>query len=244
MSLAHALLAAGIVLVGSTVQRALGIGLGLVSVPVLAVIVPERMPQTLLLLAMPLLIGLAWHERASLRIGSLGWVLAGGVVGAWVGGPLVAGLGTRSLQAVFGGATLLAVAMLSIPRWQVPVTPATQLLAGTTSGVMSTVAAMAGPPLALLYSSLDPGRLRATLSMVFLVGNVVGIASLGWAGRIQGADLALSGALLLPLGLGYAGGARLAGRIPAGKVRPAVVGLAGVGGVVLVTWAVLGVTPP
>ena len=242
MSVAQAVLTAGVVLLGATVQRALGLGLGLVTVPVLAVIVPERMPQVMLIVALPLLIGLTWHERASLRLQPLRWVLAGRIIGAWAGGPIVAALSTRALQAVFGAATLTAVAMLSIPRWTVPITPATQLTAGTASGLMGTVSAMAGPPLALLYASLDAARLRATLSALFLVGNVVGIASLAWSGRVRLDDLILSGALLVPMALGYAFGARLVGRIPAARVRPAVIGLAGVGGIVLLTWAVLGVT--
>ena len=236
-------LAAAVVLLGATVQRAIGLGLGLVTVPVLALLVPERMPQTLLLLALPLLAGLAWHERSALRSGGIGWVLVGRVAGAWAGGPMIAGLGPRALQAVFGTATLVAVALLSIPRVTVPLTRTTQLAAGTASGVMGTVSAMAGPPLALLYADLDAARLRATVSLIFLVGNVVGIVSLGVSGRLTLADFALAGGLLLPLAIGYGIGARLAGRLPPGTVRPIVIGLAGFGAVVLLTRAALGVAP-
>ena len=83
-------LAWGLTFAGSAVHGTIGMGIALVSVPILALVDPSLVPVPQMLLALVLNSFLFWKERGALDTAGLGWVIAGRVPGAVLGAWLVA----------------------------------------------------------------------------------------------------------------------------------------------------------
>ena len=56
--------------------------------------------------------------------------------------------------------------------------PPALLIGGVLAGVMGTIAAVGGPPLALLYQHAPGAQVRGTLSGLFFLGTIVSLAAL------------------------------------------------------------------
>lgn len=210
------------VFAGSLVQGVTGFGMGLVAVPVLAFVMPEHLPQVLLVLMIPATL---WHvvrERASLQIRSVAWIASGRVLGTVPGVLLVQGLTETSLQVTFAVITIVAVLTMAISELRVPINPHTQVTSGVVSGVMATSASIGGPPLVLLYAHRPGPELRAMIGGVVFLGNFVSLAGLGIVGRLAWVDLLLALGLLLPMYGGLYVSRRLADRVDEGPFRSVV----------------------
>jgi uncharacterized protein len=232
------LVVAGTVFLGACVQGTLGFGMHLLALPVLALHAPDRLPQVLLLMAGPAVLWMAIKERASLEWRGLGWLLAGRVVGTVVALGILAWLPTRSLQLVFGTVTLTAAAVLALRRTGLAITPTSQTVAGGFSGLMATTAGLGGPALALLYAGRPGTVLRANVSAVFVVGNVLSLLAVAAIGRFGVEDLLLTGVLLAPMVLGLTVGRLLLARLVADAIlRNLVIGVSAVSATVVLVQA-------
>ena len=67
----------------------------------------------------------------------------------------------------------------------------------TLSGLMGTITSVGAPPMAILYQGQRPEKIRPTLNALFFAGCVIGLVSLGLAGRLMMEHLVLS-AIILP----------------------------------------------
>ena len=189
-------LAWGLTFVGAAVHGTIGMGIALVSVPILAIVDPALVPVPQMLLALVLNGFVFWRDRGALDKAGLGWVIAGrvpGAIRAW----LVAVLGARLLSITVAATILAAVALLA-SGLTIARTPAAGFLAGVGSGVGNHVAGMGGPALALVYHRSAGPTLRSTISVVFIVGNVINLVARAVAHQIVLADLTLAALLLLP----------------------------------------------
>ena len=75
--------------------------------------------------------------------------------------------------------------------------------AGAASGFMATAAGLGGPPVALVYQRAPGLRLRGTLAAYFIVGTVISLVALAWAGRFGAEEMRLSVFLIPGTVLGY-----------------------------------------
>ena len=128
---------------------------------------------------------------------------------------------------------LLAV-VISVSGLHVEPRPATLLAGGALSGLMGTIAAVGGPPIALLYQHASGARVRGTLSSVFLMGTVLSLAALMLVGRFGRDELLLSLALLPGAAIGFLVSRRIASRLDRGYTRRAVLAVASVAGLIVV----------
>lgn len=208
-------------LVGATIQGSIGFGMNLVTVPALALVLPEALPVAVIMLGLPISISMLRHEHHAADRAGIAWILTGRLPGSLLGAWIVATVSTSTLQGLVGIVVLLMV-MASVAMPPLPVRRDTQLVAGMVSGVTSTAAGIGGPPLALLYQHHSGAAMRSTLAAAFLVGLVMSIAALALA-REVGTDQLLFGLALAPLVVaGSIAGRRLHAWLDSGWLRPGV----------------------
>jgi uncharacterized membrane protein YfcA len=213
-----AVVALVIVFVGSATQASIGVGLGLLAAPTLALIDPGFIPGALTVSVVPLTVGMAAREFDHVDRGifraAIGR-LAGVVAGAWVASQ--AGQGV--IAAVIGFSVLLAV-IGSATGIHFQPSRRNLMIAGTAAGFTGTVAGIGGPPMAVTYQHSDPRTLRATLAAFNTIGSMFTIPSLAIAGVIGRRELQLAALLIPGVVLGLWFGRIGIARLPTDRVRP------------------------
>ena len=223
-----------------------GFGLALISTPILLFVYE---PRTVVVLTAIFSIFIntavvwdSWHEaRKRLALTLLIPALVGVVVGVEVLrviDPIYVRLG---VGAVVVFSALLLVRDVRLPgadtRWGT-------LVAGSTSGMLSTSTGLAGPPVVLLLASrgLPKHEFRGTSALYFLPMSVAGIALLAFRGLVEGGEVPL-GLLLVPAAIaGKAVGTALLKRVSERTFRAVTLGLViltGTLGVATAAWALL-----
>lgn len=223
---------------GAIVQGLLAFGYALVVVPALLLVAPSAVPVTPLVVALPMVMLLAYRERAGLDRAGFARLTAGRVPGTALGAAVLSLVATDVVAVIVGVILLLAVAASAAAR-DVPTTPRAEVAAGFASGVAGTVGSIGGPALALAYQDRSGPVLRATISLAFAVGVVVSLAAIAVVGEIRSDPVRL-GLLMIPATLlGLEVGRRLAGRIEGRWLRPAILTFAALGGAVAVARGLL-----
>ncbi|MEZ4254216.1 MAG: sulfite exporter TauE/SafE family protein [Polyangiales bacterium] len=227
MTLAIALVAT---FAAACAQGVVGFGFAVLSVPVLALVDTRLVPMPQLLITLPMTVMLFARERGAIDRRGLTWLLAGRVPGAALGALLLAVSTPRTLNLWIAFAVLGAVALLASGR-SLKRTHATEFVVGVVSGVMAFVAAIGGPPLALLYRDAKGPTLRATLSAVFALGSLITIIARLLAGQLTWLDVEIALWLLPALVLGVWVSRFLVAHVEGDTLRRAVLGLAAFAGV-------------
>src|SRR3990172_2906243 len=73
------------VLLGAIVQGSIGFGINVLAAPFVAIVAPEALPATLVLLAFPLAVAISAREHHSIDRRALRWMLAGALPGTSLG---------------------------------------------------------------------------------------------------------------------------------------------------------------
>ena len=68
--------------------------------------------------------------------------------------------------------------------WVIKRNKTNSFIAGTFSGIFGMIAAIGGPPVALLYRDTDPDEFRPSLNSVFIIGIIITLSLLAFTGRI------------------------------------------------------------
>jgi uncharacterized membrane protein YfcA len=189
-------IALGLTVVGSAVQGNVGIGLAVISAPILLLVNPAFVPAPVVLAAMLLVVLMALREWRDVIVADIGLAVVGRTIGTLPAAYAIRAFPRTAYELLFAALVLLGV-VLSALGWHVIATRRNVVLASIISGFMSTVSAVGGPPLALLYQNEAGPRIRATISAVFTIGGFVTLTGLWWAGRFHYVELLL-GMLLMP----------------------------------------------
>ncbi len=228
-----------VLVIGSAVQGLVGLGLNLVSAPVVTILDPSLMPEVPLLLATVLPLMTLVRSHAEIDWGGLGWVLSARLPGTAAGVWMLAVFSDRHLGITVAVMVLLAVA-LTVHSVEVPVRPATLTVAGFLSGVAGTATSIGGPPVALLYQHRSPDQIRSTLAILFTVGAGMSLAGIWVAGHFEIRLLVLALLLVPCLAVGTWVGGRLHGVVPDPVIRYAVLVVCGASAVALLVRSLLG----
>jgi uncharacterized membrane protein YfcA len=234
----YAVIAAA-VLLGSVVQSAVGLGVGLVAAPVTALLEPALMPGALLMVAvlMPCLTLVFDHHDVDWQglLWSLPARLPGTLVGVWV----VTTLTQRELGIAIGVVVLVAVGV-TWRAFHVPVNRVTLSAAGFASGITGTATSIGGPPIAIVYQHRPAREIRTTMAVYFLVGATLSLVALLVTGDLTH-DQGLAAVELLPfLAVGAVLGALARRSIPSHVVRPAVLVVSSGSALVLLVRSLVG----
>lgn len=191
---------AAIVFVAATVQVLSGFGFGLMTVPLMTLVITTREAVVVsTLLGIGLTTWQGWHQRADavrplvrrLTIAAY----AGMPFGLWV----FVAVGDHTLRLLLGVAVLVAVVLLARRINLRHVGPGLDIGAGFLSGVLNTSLSTNGPPLVFVLQGrhLEPPAFRGTISQVFAFSNVLGLTLFLAAGKVTAAGV-LAAAVALP----------------------------------------------
>ncbi|KAB1504000.1 sulfite exporter TauE/SafE family protein [Corynebacterium sp. 320] len=208
------------IFIGSTMQRIGGMGMGLISAPLLSVIIgPVQGILLVNVLACINAVMNSWSMRRGIdwaMVRRMGSVM---VIGSLCGSLLIRGISIPALQVVVGAAIAVALLIVILGKRYVPPVngAAPALVTGAIAGFTNTLAGVAGPVITVYAQAAqwDHRRLASTLQplfaisggLSFLVKELTGAASLGevpWA---------IWPACIVAMILAIALGSRLATRI-------------------------------
>lgn len=220
-SLPTLLLLAVAVAFGAFVRAAIGFGLNLIIIPILALIMSPRDAVVLTvlpgLLTNPAIIHHLGGARPVLR--RIAPLMVAMVVGAWLGAQLLANLDARTLSILVGVCSILFAAASAL-KLNPPVRPEQEgrvgPLVGLGVGVIAGSTNIYGPPLAAYFHSLgmDKRDFLVAFSLVFMVTGVAQVFSYASLGLFTPPILLGSLAFCVPMFLGLRLGILAHARIP------------------------------
>jgi uncharacterized membrane protein YfcA len=212
--------ATAIFVFGGLVKGLLGVGLPLVTIPLLALIMPA--PKAIALLCAPIVASNLWqaveggHARAALGRFSplIVPMMLTTVLTVW----LTLGMKPGTLNALIACTVLLAVALIAWqPRLSVDCRRERQWSVGVglMSGALGGVSAAMGPLLITYLVALRLPReaFVGSISVLNLLGSLPLYLSLGWLGQLGWAEAGLSLGALVPMFAGMSLGKRLRTRV-------------------------------
>ena len=214
-----------VVFAGALLQGLSGVGLGMVASPLLALLDPALVPGPLLMISCVIAVMSVLRERAALDVSGLGYALAGRLAASIPAALLIGLLPVRGLAITFALVILLAV-LASLLKLPLRPTRLNLAIAGTLSGFMGTLTSVGLPPMALVYQSVPPAQLRASIGGFLAVGSLISVAALASVGRFGLPEIGMGLLLLAPLFAGFAVSGRLRHRLPALHMRLVVLSIA------------------
>ena len=221
VSILQWVLAIGVVIFAAAVQGSVGAGFNILSVPLLALIDPMLSPVPLLLVSLPLALSTALRKRAHVNVSGIRWIMAGRVPGLLIGLWILA---VATETTVFVMIALLILAMVASMAFGLRIRRgrSADFGAGVVAGVAGLVAAIGGPPLALLYRDERGPTIRSTLGALFTFGVTLSIGARALTGHIAGSDVAVAAIFLVPTGVGFAISSQLLARVDDAAIRRAI----------------------
>lgn len=210
-----------VVVAGSAVQASVGIGLGMISSPVLALADPDFIPAVLVISVIPLTGSMAWSERGHIERHDLVLTLGARIPGIAIGAAVAALSSDDVLGVIVAVSVLAAVAVSLTSRRFVPTGP-TLVGASLASGFMGTATGVGGPPMALAYQHRDPPTMRGTISAYFAIGAVMSLVGLAAAGELGRRQLELAALVVPAVVVGVIAARAVRDRLQPDAVRAAV----------------------
>ena len=227
------------VAVAALIQGVIGVGFALIVAPLAAVVRPDLLPGSILILMLPLNAYVAWRERGHFDLPSVSWITAGRFVGTFAGLWILLVVTTPMLNLVVGITTILAAVTTKLAPEFAPSRSA-YVSAGFITAVTETATGIGGPPLALVYQHHPAPTLRATIALCFLLGEIFSIVALMVKGRLGLSQLGDAVVLAAPLVLGLLVSGWLHERLSAARLRDALLAFAVISGLVLIFQSTVG----
>lgn len=187
----------GIVMFAAILQVSVGMGFGMLASPLIALVRPDLIPASILLMGMVVAFAGAWKERANISLSELKLGISGRILGSF--GALVALALIRDIDSfliLFGILVLVAVG-LTASGLKIAFTGKSLFHLSVVSGLMGTITAVGAPPMAIIYHDRPPSNVRPTLNAFFGAGSVLGLAGLGLTGWLSVTDF-IAAAMFLP----------------------------------------------
>jgi uncharacterized membrane protein YfcA len=194
--------AAAVITLGSVLQASTGLGAGLVTVPLLALISLELIPGPLIFASLALSSTMAWRGRNSINFLNVKTLIIGLVAGTAVGTLSISAMPLDRAGILFGILVLLAVA-ITASGTTIRLNRSNLLGAGALSGFMGVTASIGAPVLAILYQHAEAKTLRATLAFLYFVSSIMMVGFLHLGGRFELKELQLGLYLIPGFLLGY-----------------------------------------
>jgi uncharacterized membrane protein YfcA len=226
------LLATLAVTLGAAMQAAIGFGLNLFVVPVLAFLDPVFVPVPILFVSLLLSAAASYRLRTAIEWPRLGASIGGLLVGTLLAAALLTVFPASVMPRLLGAIVVLAV-LTSAVGLSVRLTWVSLLAAGCVAGVMGTLAGLHGPPMALLYQQESGTRVRAALLPFLVAANGISLLALAVIGVVHRGHLRSTLILLPGVAVGFLVGPLLSRVLDAGHLRTAILVFSAASGLIL-----------
>lgn len=237
-NLIEVLLVIIIMTAGTSLQSTVGFGLGLVAGPLLVLIDRAYLPAPLLCAAVVLTMLMVIRERKAIDPSGFKFSVTGRLISTPPAAMAVGFLSATAFDIVFGCLILVAVCMSLIHR-EIKPTGRNVFIAAIASGFMSTIGAIGGPPMALVYQNSRGPELRATLAGLFLIGCLLSLIALAIVGEFTIADLGRGGILIVGVLIGLLVSKPLISVLDKNSIRPYVLGVCTISALIVLGRAII-----
>ncbi|MCU8036693.1 MAG: sulfite exporter TauE/SafE family protein [Shewanella sp.] len=235
-------LASLVVFLGALTQSLIGFGLAVVASPLLYIVDPQLVPAPVIAMGFSIALLTLVRERGHLEFNGLQYALLGRVPGGFIGASLLLFAPQPILGLSIAAIVTIAV-ILSLYKFSLPVNKKTLFGAGVVSGIFGNIAAIGGPPMAILLAGKDASQFRAALSAFFIFSSMIALIILAITGLLELKHLWLSLMLLPSVILGYLVAGRLVGRVDKEKTKMATLVLCSISALVLTVKSVIELLP-
>lgn len=196
-------------LAGGSVKGALGVGLPLVTIPLLSFVMPGM--QAIALMALPVVFSNVWQavEGADVRGGlrRFGGLIAAQFIATVLTVQFTLSLSAEGLKVMLAGSVLLAVALMAFkPTLQISAQRerVAGVGVGALSGLLGGISSLTGPVIItyLMALRLTQRQFVSSISIIYLGGALPLYGAMAWHGRFGWTELVLSAVALVPMGVG------------------------------------------
>lgn len=235
-------LASLIVFLGALTQSLIGFGLAVVASPLLYIVNPQLVPAPVIAMGFSIALLTLVRERGHLEFNGLQYALIGRVPGGFIGASLLL-FAPQPILGLSIAAIVTVAVILSLYKFSLPVNKKTLFGAGVVSGIFGNIAAIGGPPMAILLAGKDASQFRAALSAFFIFSSMIALCILAVTGLLEIKHLWLSLMLLPSVILGYLVAGKVVGRIDKHKTKMATLVLCAISALVLTVKSVIELLP-
>lgn len=235
-------LASLVVFLGALTQSLIGFGLAVVASPLLYIVDPQLVPAPVIAMGFSIALLTLVRERGHLEFNGLQYALIGRVPGGFIGASLLL-FAPQPILGLSIAAIVTVAVILSLYKFSLPVNKKTLFGAGVVSGIFGNIAAIGGPPMAILLAGKDASQFRAALSAFFIFSSMIALCILALTGLLEIKHLWLSLMLLPSVILGYLVAGRLVGRVDKHKTKMATLVLCAISALVLAVKSVIELLP-
>jgi uncharacterized membrane protein YfcA len=218
---------------GAAAQAAVGMGLNLFAVPLLALVNPVYVPGPVLVHSLLISVLASYRLRAHIDWSELAMSVGGLLAGTAIAAALLLQVSSEQLPRMFGALVIIAV-VIAAAGIRVRITPPVVLAASAAAGAMGTIAGMHGPPVALVYQHESPARIRSALLPFFVFANGLSIVALALVGMFGWPEIHATVSLLPGLGVGFWASPWLIRVMTASAIRTSILLISGLSGLALV----------
>jgi uncharacterized membrane protein YfcA len=163
-----------LVVVGAFLQGATGFGFPFFVTPIAAIIMPELIPGTMMVVSIFISTDVVFRERHNIIYRETGLISLGRVVGA-AGGAFIVSMLTLAGIKIMVAVVVMAGVLLSFTGARPRINVKSLLGVGVLSGFFGTSTTVGGPPVAMLYQHKSGPEVRAVMGSVLLIGSAISI---------------------------------------------------------------------
>ena len=197
LTFSELLLCCGVVMIAAMLQISVGMGFGMLAAPLIALIKPEIVPGSILIMGLVVAFSGAWRERENISNVELKLGIGGRIIGSALAFVILLLIPTVEVFMILFGAVMLAAVLLTASRMKLSFNNRSLFNLSILSGLMGTITAVGAPPMAIIYHDRLPKIVRPTLNAFFGAGSVLGLISLSISGWLSISDL-IAAAFFLP----------------------------------------------
>ena len=185
-----------ILVVGSILQMATGVSVGMIIVPFLAMISYTLVPVPIIFASLTLTIMMAYKGRKHIDLHNIPSIGIGMLLGIFVALFIFKNIHVQYLGLLFGIFILLSV-MISIKVKTFTLTKKMNYAGGFFAGLMGTIAAVGGQILALLFQNHPLESIKSTLAFLYTIFSIVMLGVFYVAGEFSYTQM-ISGLFMMP----------------------------------------------